>query len=54
MNQEKTNEMPEYIIQGIERGIEELRQGKGISNQEIHQKARLFCDNRIPPKKMKF
>ena len=36
-------ELPEEIIEGIEQGWQELRQGKGISNEEVHKKARLLC-----------
>ncbi len=40
-------ELPAEIIEGIEQGWQELRQGKGISNEEVHKKARLLCAENI-------
>jgi len=40
-------EFPAEIIKGIEQGWQELRQGKGISNEEVHKKARLLCAKNI-------
>ena len=34
------------VIQGIEEGWQELREGKGIPSSEVHQKARLLCTNK--------
>ena len=31
------------VIEGIEQGWKELREGKGIGNAEVHKKAKLLC-----------
>lgn len=31
------------VIEGIEQGWKELREGKGIANAEVHKKAKLLC-----------
>ena len=54
--------LPLEVIQGIEEGWQELREGKGIPSSEVHQKARLLCtskyvpffDNRDNPEKLRF
>jgi len=54
--------LPLEVIQGIEEGWQELREGKGIPSSEVHQKARLLCtskyvpffDNRDNPEKLIF
>ena len=38
--------LPLEVIQGIEKGWQELREGKGIPSSEVHQKARLLCTNK--------
>ena len=39
----KEKELPTEIIEGIEQGWQELREGKGISSEEVPKKARLLC-----------
>ena len=39
----KEEELSAEIIQGIEQGWQELREGKGIPSEEVHKKARLLC-----------
>ena len=39
----KEEELSTEIIQGIEQGWQELREGKGIPSEEVHKKARLLC-----------
>ena len=38
--------LPLEVIKGIEEGLLELREGKGIPSSEVHQKARLLCTNK--------
>ena len=38
--------LPLEVIQCIEEGWQELREGKGIPSSEVHQKARLLCTNK--------
>ena len=38
----KEEELSAEIIQGIEQGWQELREGKGIPSEEVHKKARLY------------
>ena len=38
----KEEKLSAEIIQGIEQGWQELREGKGIPSQEVHKKARLY------------
>ena len=39
----KEEELSAEIIEGIEQGWKELREGKGIPSEEVHKKARLLC-----------
>ena len=39
----KKEELSAEIIEGIEQGWKELREGKGIPSEEVHKKARLLC-----------
>lgn len=39
----KEKELSTEIIEGIEQGWQELREGKGIPSEEVHKKARLLC-----------
>ena len=39
----KEEEPSAEIIEGIEQGWKELREGKGIPSEEVHKKARLLC-----------
>ena len=39
----KEEELSAEIIEGIELGWKELREGKGIPSEEVHKKARLLC-----------
>lgn len=39
----KKEELSAEIIEGIEQGWKELHEGKGISSEEVHKKARLLC-----------
>ena len=39
----KEEELSAEIIEGIEQGWKELREGEGIPSEEVHKKARLFC-----------
>ena len=38
----KEEKLSAEIIQGIEQGWQELREGKGIPSEEVHKKARLY------------
>ena len=38
----KEEEFSAEIIEGIEQGWKELREGKGIPSEEVHKKARLY------------
>ena len=38
----KEEELSAEIIEGIEQGWKELREGKGIPSEEVHKKARLY------------
>jgi len=38
----KKEELSAEIIEGIEQGWKELREGKGIPSEEVHKKARLY------------
>jgi hypothetical protein len=43
------NEMPTLpleVIEGIEQGWQELREGKGIASADVHKKARILCTGR--------
>ena len=43
------NEMPTLpleVIEGIEQGWQELREGKGIASADVHKKARILCAGR--------
>ena len=39
----KEEELSAEIIEGIEQGWKELREGEGIPSEEVHKKARLLC-----------
>ena len=39
----KKEELSAEIIEGIEQGWKELREGEGIPSEEVHKKARLLC-----------
>ena len=38
--------LPLEVIQGIEEGWQELREGKGIASADVHKKARILCAGR--------
>ncbi|WP_460485669.1 hypothetical protein [Capnocytophaga sp. HP1101] len=38
--------LPLQVIEGIEQGWQELREGRGIPSAEVHKKARLLCANK--------
>ena len=40
----KEKELPTEIIEGIEQGWQELREGKGIPSEEVHKKADYYVE----------
>lgn len=39
-----TNEkLPNYVVEGVEKGIQEIKEGKGISSMEVHKRALKLC-----------